>query len=164
MGENHHIVPLSEGGLDTENNIVRLTIKEHIFAHQLLARIWNDSSMWCAANFMMMTRENTSNKNMRLAAIAREECRLRKSNLMKGRKLSEETRRKLSEVRKGKKKPPFTEEHKRKIAEARKGTKMSEEARRKMSEARKGNQNAKGNQSTKGKHLVLFPDGKRHWV
>lgn len=164
-GENHHIVPLSEGGLDTKNNIVRLTIKEHIFAHQLLARIWNDGKMWCAAHWMMVTRENTSNKNMRLAAIARE-----KRN------------KKLSEVLKGKKKPPMTDEHKRKISEALKN--MSEETKRKISESVRGSNHpnfgkqrseetrrkiasslkGKTRPGMKGKHWIIGADGKRHWV
>jgi hypothetical protein len=44
--ENHHILPRAKGGTDISENIVRLTVKEHIFSHQLLARIYDDQSSW----------------------------------------------------------------------------------------------------------------------
>ena len=36
IGDNHHFIPKSAGGTET----VRLTIREHIFAHELLVMIY----------------------------------------------------------------------------------------------------------------------------
>lgn len=44
--EKHHIVPRSKGGNNKKPNLVRLTFREHLFAHHLLARIYNDQSTW----------------------------------------------------------------------------------------------------------------------
>lgn len=46
--ECHHVVPRSEGGSDSEDNLVNLTAREHYFAHMLLARIYDDYNMWCS--------------------------------------------------------------------------------------------------------------------
>ena len=50
--EKHHIIPKSEGGLDESDNLVNLTAREHYIAHLLLAKIYDDSSMWCAVQMM----------------------------------------------------------------------------------------------------------------
>lgn len=38
--EKHHIFPKSLGGLDTEDNLVKLTYKEHYLCHRLLTKIY----------------------------------------------------------------------------------------------------------------------------
>ena len=55
--ENHHILPKSLGGDDNQNNIVKLTGREHFICHYLLTKIYKKDSieyykMLCA--FMMM--------------------------------------------------------------------------------------------------------------
>lgn len=67
-GEWHHVVPRAEGGPDDKSNLVKLTYKEHVFAHQLLARIYDDLPMWCAAVAMLPAKRG---KNLKLAALAR---------------------------------------------------------------------------------------------
>ena len=42
--ENHHIIPKCMGGDDSDNNLVELTGREHYVAHQLLAKIYPESS------------------------------------------------------------------------------------------------------------------------
>lgn len=103
-GENHHIVPVSEGGLDVENNIVRLTVKEHIFAHQLLARIYNDNKMWFAAHILLQTKDNSSNKCLRLAEIARQKQGVLNSGVHHwnyGKHHSNKTKKKIADALKG---------------------------------------------------------------
>jgi hypothetical protein len=139
--ENHHIVPRSEGGTNVSENIIRLTVKEHIFAHQLLARIYDDQSSWFAAHLMLSMNKN--NKCLRLAAIARKKMAdgLRgENNPLYGRHLfgdknpfygkhhSDETRRILSEKKMGK--PSYW-----------KGKHLTEETKKKLSLARKGKPN-----------------------
>lgn len=56
-GEWHHIVPRSIGGADTEENLVRLSPREHYICHALLAEMYEyESYEWYKMNhaFMMM--------------------------------------------------------------------------------------------------------------
>lgn len=41
--ENHHIVPRSLGGSDNQDNMIRLTAREHLIAHLLLVKIYEQS-------------------------------------------------------------------------------------------------------------------------
>jgi hypothetical protein len=53
--ETHHIVPRSMGGKDVDENLVRLTLKEHLVCHLLLTKFTygeNRSKMLFAANMM----------------------------------------------------------------------------------------------------------------
>lgn len=115
--ELHHIVPKSEGGTNDKSNLVRLTIKEHIFAHQLLARIYNDKQMWLSAHLLMKTKDVPNNKCLRLAETARikmSEFLRGKNNPLYGKGVfgednpfygkhhSEEMKRHLSMMKKGK--------------------------------------------------------------
>ena len=54
--EIHHIVPRSFGGEDSENNLVKLTLKEHYFAHYLLYKITNSDKMLYALMIMSKNR------------------------------------------------------------------------------------------------------------
>ena len=38
--ERHHILPLSIGGSNDPSNIVKLTARQHYFAHKLLVKIY----------------------------------------------------------------------------------------------------------------------------
>lgn len=60
--ERHHIVPTSMGGLDIESNIVRLTIKEHYYAHILLAMSGqpNSYNQWASVAAIVQDTVNKS--------------------------------------------------------------------------------------------------------
>ena len=50
--EKHHIIPRCLGGKDDEENLVRLTPKEHFLAHLLLTKMYPDNAklkyaLWC---------------------------------------------------------------------------------------------------------------------
>lgn len=133
--ENHHIVPVSEGGSNDKDNIVRLTIKEHIFAHQLLARIYNSRAMWCAAHILMCVNQKKLGENrcLRLAALAR-------SKMAEGKKresLPDELRKHLSEIKMGSRNTFYGKHH-------------SEETKKKLSDSRRGKSGY-----WKGKHLPI---------
>ena len=55
--ENHHIVMRSMGGSDTDDNLVRLTGREHWIAHLLLYKIHRNSKSIYACNMMAMRCE-----------------------------------------------------------------------------------------------------------
>ena len=46
--ETHHIVEKHNGGTDDPSNVLTLTVREHIFAHLLLAKWKNDQSSWAS--------------------------------------------------------------------------------------------------------------------
>lgn len=47
--EKHHIVPVCCGGLDEENNLIRLTYKEHAFAHHMLWKMYPNNGQLALA-------------------------------------------------------------------------------------------------------------------
>lgn len=51
--EQHHVMPRCLGGLDDENNIVRLTGREHLLAHLLLVQIYPTNEKLFAAAWLM---------------------------------------------------------------------------------------------------------------
>jgi hypothetical protein len=51
----HHIIPKCLGGSDDKENIVKLTIRYHIIAHLLLARIYDDNADLITSAFLMST-------------------------------------------------------------------------------------------------------------
>jgi hypothetical protein len=121
--ETHHIVPRSEGGLDEESNLVKLTAREHFIAHWLLYRE-NPYIPSRAFSFWRMCngKGKVDTKNwIIIPSRAYEEGKLAFRSTMKG-------------VLKGRKK---TKEHVEKVAKANKGKKRSDEAKKRMSEAAK---------------------------
>lgn len=61
--EKHHIVPRSIGGDDTDDNIVKLTYKEHYVAHKLLVEIYpNNKSLVTALWLMTITTDKALEK------------------------------------------------------------------------------------------------------
>lgn len=59
--EIHHILPRSMGGSDEEDNLVKLTYREHFISHRLLCKFTEGSDkirMWCALNIFIRTNKN----------------------------------------------------------------------------------------------------------
>jgi 5-methylcytosine-specific restriction endonuclease McrA len=155
--EKHHIIPRSCGGKNNRSNIVVLSSREHIVAHELLARMATGTSrrsMVFALSCMFMK----SYKTLGRMFDSRTEAKARRlvSEERKGKSFSDEHRKKLSEARKGR---PLSKEHlnalvsaatkartgakwseetRAKTMEGRKNYKLSDEARLKMSQANKG--------------------------
>lgn len=62
--EKHHILPKCMGGLDTGDNIVELTAKEHFVAHHLLCKIYsNNYKLASAFNLMCCNPHTNKGKN-----------------------------------------------------------------------------------------------------
>ena len=141
-GEVHHIIPKSEGGTNDKDNLVRLSAREHYIAHLLLARIYNDSKMWCALNRMI--HGNDFNKynhiSSRSYSTLKQNIAIQFSKMYKGKKRPKCAQYGIHNPMFGK---HHSEETKRKISEAMSGNKNHlgkhhiEETRRKMSEAHK---------------------------
>lgn len=52
--ERHHVIPRCMGGNNTSNNLVYLIAREHFVAHQLLMKIYPESTKLVIAAFLMM--------------------------------------------------------------------------------------------------------------
>lgn len=145
--EMHHIVPRCMGGSDSPENLVKLTVINHIKAHVLLSRMYPDNEKLKYAVFATTLYSEISNKarittilDMDLDVISRikEDAVIAR----RGKRLSIETRKKLSESHKGERNfnygKPRSEETKRKISESHKIENLSEESRRNLSNSKKG--------------------------
>ena len=143
-GEVHHIVPKSEGGSDEPDNLVKLTAREHYVAHLLLARIYNDASMWAA--IMMMSsckgKKRQYRVSSRLYQNARSSFAEHHSKVMKQIANTPWFRSLMSNAHKGKpphnEGKPCSEEQKEKLRQANLGKKQSEETKRKRNAKLKG--------------------------
>lgn len=139
--ENHHIILKSMGGLNTKENLVLLTPKEHFLAHWLLYRIYQNRETSYAFFRMCMT----GNKNMeRYIPSSRiyEEARISYIKLASKKVVSQETRDKLSRANKGKKR---TSQFSIEVSK-----RMREGQAKKIGEANKGISRGKGISKNKG--------------
>lgn len=85
-GEHHHIMPRSLGGTDKDENIVKLTAREHFICHWLLVKMYKKGSierkkMLCA--FWKMKQSPTKSQKRYLNSRAYEKLRIEFSNTMK---------------------------------------------------------------------------------
>jgi hypothetical protein len=80
--EKHHIIPKSHGGLNSPDNIVKLTAREHYLAHWLLTKIYpNCPKMLSAFSLMAGQLSPTSRRNF--TASQYERCKLAHSKATK---------------------------------------------------------------------------------
>jgi hypothetical protein len=167
--ETHHIIPKALGGTNEKSNLIKLTAYEHLFAHELLARIYG-GSMWYAVIFTYGGNKKISKKSRFLISKSKEETAKRKSKEMKDYyKNNPEKRKKQSELMKekykdlelikrvseGTKKALNDPEVKKKNSERMKKRWKNPEQIKKHSERMKGekNQNSK-------KIMMISPEGK----
>ena len=85
-GEHHHIMPRLLGGTDKDENIVKLTAREHFICHWLLVKMYKKGSierkkMLCA--FWKMKQSPTKSQKRYLNSRAYEKLRIEFSNTMK---------------------------------------------------------------------------------
>jgi hypothetical protein len=126
--EKHHIIPKCLNGTNNEDNIVKLTSREHFIAHLLLAKTYG-GKLWHAAHMMSNMKRYTSRKYHKV----REEHGKVISMTQKGRyapkgvdspsfgfKHSSEAKDKMSKAKMGISTGKHTEETKAKMREARK--------------------------------------------
>lgn len=67
--EKHHIIPRHAGGDDSQENLIRLTYRQHVFAHRLL---WKAYSRWqdlCA--WKVMTSQNADFKTLLFSFVGK---------------------------------------------------------------------------------------------
>lgn len=128
--ERHHIVPKSMGGKDTNDNIVKLTAKEHYICHWLLYKIHRNREM--ATAWYFMRAHSTANRYTSRTFEYAKKAYIKEQT---GRKLTKEHKRKISEAGKGR---PTTQRQRDAVIKRNKETEWTDEMRRKASLARKG--------------------------
>src|ERR1035437_3802514 len=111
--ERHHIHPKSMGGLDIDNNFVRLSPRQHFIAHLLLWKAYRNRSMTRAFNMISLL----NHKRIKSWQYA---------EFKEGMKTTDATKQKLSIALLGKKRPAFTEKTKHKMSIARLGMSFSD--------------------------------------
>lgn len=143
---------------------MNLTAREHYVAHLLLAKIYNDRSMWCAVQMMVNGGRGFRRFkfNSRLYELARKKRNeiislslSGENNPNFGKHLSKDTRRKIAESTTGSKNHFFgkhhTEETRKKISELNSGTNnpnfgknRTKATRKRIASSMKGNTNCVG--------------------
>ena len=149
--ETHHIIPRSLGGLDTEENLVDLTAREHFVCHWLLTKMYTGEARGKMINAMYMMRaEGPNQKRYESKITARIYETLRKeysqyiSNLNKGRiQPPEEKARQIAAIT-GRKRIPFSKEWKENLSKNHKSKNIdynvshSDETRKKIGDRIRG--------------------------
>lgn len=126
--ENHHIVPRHSGGTNSKDNLIKLSLKDHILAHKIRYEVYGNKYDLSAYNYM----------TGQLGKAKRDICSVNGAK-SKGRKLTEEHKRKLSKP--GKLNPFYgkthTSETRRAIKEKATGRKWDDKTRKKLSKTLK---------------------------
>lgn len=131
--EIHHIIPKSYGGLNKKENLIKLTAKDHFFAHILLAKIYKGKMIF-ALNMMCKTRTQT-HKNKSVYEVFKKQIAEEISKVNKNKIVKQETKDKLSATQTGRKHTIERIENNRK---AQLGKVMTEEVKEKISKSLKG--------------------------
>ena len=152
--EKHHIVPKCMGGKNERSNYVLFTFREHLVAHELLARIYDEIIELKHVVYFMYHGSKEHKIEIRMTARQLEELRIASAEFLskkfKGREQKREWIEKANKTKKeryngsisdyarkmqalGRVGMVFSEERKRKISESMKGKTISEETREKQS-------------------------------
>lgn len=127
--ERHHIEPSALGGSDDENNLVRLTAREHWVCHQLLTRMVEGKARMKMLHPCVLFKKTAGNSRRY------QQLKMQRAQAMTGGKHSEETKKKIGDAHRGRKHTP---EHVEKTASKKRGVKFTEETCAKMSAAHVG--------------------------
>lgn len=105
--ETHHIIPKSSGGLDEESNLIKLSARDHFFAHLLLSR-FAGHKMKIALQYMLYGKNGIQSQNRykpssRRIGIIIEEANISRSHILKNRSFSEKHKENLSNAMRGRK-------------------------------------------------------------
>lgn len=150
--EKHHIIPKCLGGVNTKENIVILTAKEHFIAHRLLVRIYPENykliyALWrmCLKGIYTRNRAVVSSRiyeNIKIEMSTATKNRLKVFNCWKGKIHTKESKIKMSESAKNRNISEENETLRRTgISQSNKGKHKSLEHCKNIAEAKIGNKN-----------------------
>ena len=149
--ENHHIIPRSLGGSDTNDNLVSLTAREHYICHLLLPKMLEGESKYKMLCAILRMAHSNQEQRVKVPSRVYERVKIEKAamhsklysgtnNPFYGKKHSEETKQKIREARARQlqRDGNMTAEARAKLSAAAKGRVFSEEHKAKLSAATKG--------------------------
>jgi hypothetical protein len=173
--EGHHIVPKSLGGIDSDENLVLLTAREHFICHWLLYKFLEGIAKHKMAHAWFMMCNTKNNNQHRYVPSARiyeaakmaksispvsDDTRKRQSKAQIGKIIPVKTRKKISQTTRGRTK---SDSHRENLSKSLKGKKKSKEHIEKISLARTGSkwtedqkENLKKVRPSKGKNNPIF--------
>jgi hypothetical protein len=140
--ERHHIIPKSLGGDNTNDNLVRLTAKEHYVCHLLLVHMTQNESRTKMRYAVYRFIHRNQYQQERIKITGRRYQYLKEQMILankerpgpnRGKVMSDEQKLKISQALKGRKLGPMSEEHKSKIGKY----KRTPNLRKSISEMRK---------------------------
>jgi hypothetical protein len=122
--EKHHIIPKCLGGSNDKNNLVELTAREHFLCHMLLCEIYpNENKLRHALFLMAIGKKKIKEKTYVISSRVYERLKCEYSQMLTGKKQSEETRNKKSKSMIGH--SMYTEEWKQKISKSNTGREIT---------------------------------------
>lgn len=138
--EKHHIIPESLGGSNDDDNLVRLTAREHFICHLLLTKMLEGEAkakMVFAAHNMLHWRKSNAPK---IGSRTYQSLKEAFSKAQKGKLVSEETRQKISGAGNGMYGKTHSKEAKQKISESSSRRRHTQTTKEHMSLIRQGAQ------------------------
>jgi hypothetical protein len=136
--ENHHIIPKCLQGTDDDGNLVKLTAREHFFAHLLLTKIYPEKKKLHIAFWFMCNQRGRGGQKNRTVPSARQYSAAREAYIkaMKENMITKENP--AQSLRMKQNNPNYKPGVKEKQSAAKKGKLRSEEFKNKLKEKLKG--------------------------
>ena len=161
--ERHHTIPRSLGGVDSDENLVRLSGRQHFICHWLLTKMTEGQDWYKMINAMaIMKAESTYQERYntkitsRAFAYIREEYAKYISDMNTGTKLTEEQCEKVRQSKLGKKREEFSEEWKENLSKNHKSKNLDydcslrEETKKKIGDKNRGRKQTEEEKKQRG--------------
>jgi hypothetical protein len=155
--EKHHVIPKSLGGLNTKDNLVRLTAREHYVAHLCLVRCTEglkQFKMLCAVQRFRGWRYQINSRLYASLSVCR--AKAMRGNSLHNIPHTMQSRQKMSESHKGQKSLPHQREQCRLLGLSRKGKVFSQEHCQKLSNAKLGTTQSSATRQRRSVALKLY--------
>jgi hypothetical protein len=170
--EKHHVIPRCMGGVDTADNLVELTAREHFIIHKLLVEIYPDDNKIFFAYRMMALMRHSKDNDRTYYVSSREFERIRLlanikiGDTLRGRKLGPRSIESIDKQIKTKQLNGYmhSDETKRKISAALTNKPKSNDHRKNLSTVLKNNPKVTGKASTPEKEMLRRQKIKDSWT
>ena len=170
--EKHHVIPRCMGGVNTADNLVELTAREHFIIHKLLVEIYPDDNKIFFAYRMMALMRHSKDNDRTYYVSSREFERIRLlanikiGDALRGRKLGPRSIESIDKQIKTKQLNGYmhSDETKQKISNALTNKPKSNDHRKNLSTVLKNNPKVTGKASTPEKEMLRRQKIKDSWT